>query len=135
MFLNSETAGRMLGRAVEDDGPVKAMARLIDRTPGAEDALLLLTFAVRGAALLRRGRPPVRVRALQVAVVDATGAGDAFAGIFLGSWLNDGDPELALKRAVQGASMSLTQLGAQGRLVRSIMPELPSGPQDRRTAV
>ena len=33
MFLNSETAGRMLGRAVEDDGPVKAMARPSCTTP------------------------------------------------------------------------------------------------------
>lgn len=80
---------------------------------------VLLTREAEGATLLRPHDPPLSVPAPVVEVVDATGAGDAFTGIFLGSFLAAGDPVRALEHAVRGASLSLTAYGAQGRLVRA----------------
>lgn len=77
---------------------------------------ILLTQGADGATLLRPGSEPVREAAPDVPVVDVTGAGDAFTGLFLASWLSHGSLETALPHAVSGASLSLTALGAQGRL-------------------
>ena len=78
---------------------------------------VLLTRGAQGAVLLRPDKKPVHVAAPVVDVFDATGAGDAFAGLFLACWLSQSDLETALTHAVRGASLSLTALGAQGRLV------------------
>jgi len=80
----------------------------------------VLTLASAGAVLLRPGCAPLQVEPPRVeAVVDTTGAGDAFAGIFLASWLTDEDPEAALRRATHGAALSITALGALGKVVRA----------------
>ena len=52
--------------------------------------------------------------ALTVPIVDTTGAGDTFAGVFLGTWLNQEPPEAALRFAVVAASHSITAAGALG---------------------
>jgi ribokinase len=80
---------------------------------------LLVTRGAQGAVLLRPEEAPVTCEAPKVDVVDATGAGDAFAGIFLASWLATGNAGDALSHAVKGASISITALGAQGRLARA----------------
>jgi ribokinase len=67
--------------------------------------------------LLRPGRAPVEVGPPAVEVVDTTGAGDAFAGIFLCLTLAGQAAEGAFRAAVAGASLSATALGAQGRVV------------------
>ena len=50
------------------------------------------------------------------AVVDPTGAGDAFAAGFLAGWLRDEDLERALLRGVVTASFALEDWGAAGML-------------------
>jgi sugar/nucleoside kinase (ribokinase family) len=77
---------------------------------------LILTMGAEGASLYMRGMPALLCPAPQVEVCDATGAGDAFTGVFLASWLAQGNAETALSHAVKAASISLTRLGAQGRL-------------------
>lgn len=94
--------------------------RLFDACPDAICQAVVLTRGAAGAVLLRPGQPPFEVAAQPVPIVDATGAGDALAGIFLASWLAQGDPAVALTHAVRGASLSLTALGAQGRLARAV---------------
>ena len=90
---------------------------IFDCASSLKCSAVLLTRGAAGAVLLRPGLAPVPVAAPVVNVVDATGAGDAFVGLFLAFWLSKSDPEAALNQAVQGASLSLTALGAQGRLV------------------
>lgn len=94
-------------------------ARLFDSVSRLRCKTLLVTRGAEGGWLLRPGEAPVTRLAPKVDVVDATGAGDAFAGIFLASWLTTGDAVQALSHAVRGASLSITALGAQGRLARA----------------
>ncbi|TJZ90176.1 LacI family DNA-binding transcriptional regulator [Paracoccus gahaiensis] len=77
---------------------------------------VIVTRGAKGAMLLRPGHAPLILHAQATKVIDATGAGDAFVGLFLGSWLAQDDLEAALGHAVRGASLSLMALGAQGRL-------------------
>jgi sugar/nucleoside kinase (ribokinase family) len=89
---------------------------LFDVTALPRCKALLLTRGAEGASLFRPGEAAIHCPAPYVEVADATGAGDAFAGVFLASWLAQGVLKTALSHAVHGASLSLTALGAQGRL-------------------
>lgn len=112
LFLNQDTLDgltRLVPNLAEDP------ARLFGLAPDARCKAVLLTRGAAGATLLRPGLPAVDCPVPEVDVADATGAGDAFTGIFLASWLAQGSYEAALSHAVQGASLSLTALGAQGR--------------------
>lgn len=80
------------------------------------------------AVLYRRQAPPLRALPLAAGAVDVTGASDAFAGVFLASWLCQGDPVTALHHAQQGAGLAARGLGAQGRLVRWTDLEGPAEP-------
>lgn len=95
---------------------------LFDLAPDGPCGLVILTRGSEGAVLLRRGEAAITARAPPTHVVDATGAGDALTGVFLGSWLSQGDPVVALSDAVRAASLSLQALGAQGGLVTAAQP-------------
>jgi sugar/nucleoside kinase (ribokinase family) len=113
LFLNRETFEGLTRSAPEIAAdPV----RLFDAAASPRCKALLVTGGAEGATLFRPGEAAVHRPAPRVDVVDATGAGDAFTGAFLASWLADGDDEAALSLAVRAASLSLTALGAQGRL-------------------
>lgn len=90
--------------------------RLFARACEPRCQAILVTRGQEGAILLRPGAAPLRMAAPCVEVIDATGAGDAFTGIFLGSYLSQGDLTVALDHAVRGASLSITAYGAQGRI-------------------
>lgn len=94
-------------------------SRIFEQVAQLRCKALLVTRGAEGALLLRPGKSLVNCAAPKVDVVDATGAGDAFTGIFLASWLATGDASVALSHAVNGASLSITALGAQGRLARA----------------
>ncbi len=53
------------------------------------------------------------IAAPEVAAVDATGAGDAFAAAFCAAWLRGAEPVAAAERAVQAASRSVLLVGAR----------------------
>jgi ribokinase len=78
--------------------------------------VVVLTLDEHGAAVFEPGAAPARVPAPATAVVDATGAGDAFAGVFLGCWLHGLSPVEAARRAAVAGSLAVTAEGAQGRL-------------------
>ncbi|MGJ8530251.1 PfkB family carbohydrate kinase [Maritalea sp.] len=80
---------------------------------------IVLTKGIHGATLLRPDTAPLNQSCPATQAVDVTGAGDAFTGLFLAAWLSCGDMEAALRHAVNGASLSVTALGAQGRIVRA----------------
>jgi sugar/nucleoside kinase (ribokinase family) len=114
LFLNRETFAALTRSAPE---VAADPARLFDAASVPRCRALVVTAGAEGAVLYRPGRAPVHCAAPRVDVVDATGAGDAFTGAFLASWLAEGDEAAALARAVRAASLSLTALGAQGRLL------------------
>jgi len=90
---------------------------------------VVLTLGEFGAVVFRKsGGAPIEVPALPVTRVDATGAGDAFAGIFLSLWLHEKSLAVAARHAAIGASLTTTVEGAQGRLAsaREIEALLPS---------
>ncbi len=87
--------------------------------PDAQLTFLARAFPVvaikRGAegAVAAEGGHRWSARAPQVEVVDTSGAGDAFLGGFLGTWLRGAGTEAALKRGVAVGSASVTTLGAR----------------------
>jgi ribokinase len=78
---------------------------------------VVLTLGEFGAVVFRRGGgPQIEVPALPVERVDATGAGDAFAGVFLSLWLHGASLEEAARHAAVAGSLTTTAEGAQGRV-------------------
>ncbi len=115
VFLNRDVARDILGFSGTDAGLLRRVARLCSRTaPTGALGLVLLTLGAAGAALFMGVDPPILQSAPTVPTVDTTGAGDTFAGVFLGTWLNQEPPESALRFAVVAASHSITAAGALG---------------------
>jgi ribokinase len=78
---------------------------------------VVLTLGELGAVVFPKGGgADIEVPALPVDLVDATGAGDAFAGVFLSFWLNGATLEEAARHAAVGGSLATTAEGAQGRV-------------------
>jgi ribokinase len=101
------------------DAPISSMieqARGILST-SKERGDVILTLGRHGAVVFpKSGGPSIEVPALPVDLVDATGAGDAFAGIFLSFWLNGASLHEAARHAAAGGSLAITAEGAQGRI-------------------
>ncbi len=91
--------------------PRRAAAALSRRT----GAPALVTLGPEGA-LLARGDDVVALPALPVDAVDATGAGDAAAGVLAAALAAGLDVEPAARRALVAASLATRAPGAQGGL-------------------
>jgi sugar/nucleoside kinase (ribokinase family) len=76
--------------------------------------LLVVTRAARGCTVYQKGVEPFNVPAPAVPVVDATGAGDVFTGVFLVTLKRTGDVRRAAEAATQLASISVTRAGMEG---------------------
>lgn len=82
-----------------------------------------LAAAVAGQAVVKRGAdgavwavpdaPPVVLAARPVPVVDATGAGDAFAAGLLATWMRGSSPREALDRANELGAVAVSTVGAR----------------------
>ena len=114
LFLDRTSAAGMAGASAGD--PVAALSARLTALPRAGDRprLVCITLGKAGAALIRPGAEPDHAAARRVEVLDRTGAGDVFTGVFLASWLGDGDAAAALRRACAAATLSITALGAHG---------------------
>lgn len=78
---------------------------------------LVMTGGAAGAVVFPAGgKPPFSVAALPVRPIDATGAGDSFAGSFLAYYLNGTDLKEAAQYAAASASLTVTAEGAQGHV-------------------
>ncbi|WP_271898368.1 carbohydrate kinase family protein [Candidatus Phyllobacterium onerii] len=76
---------------------------------------VVLTLGELGAAVFAKGSSQViEVPALSVNMVDATGAGDSFAGVFLSQWLHGASLVRSAQYAAIAASLTTTAEGAQG---------------------
>lgn len=108
-FLNRDAA-RI---ATDWQGGAEELQRRVGLLSAAHpERLIVLTLAESGAVLFAAGAPSP-VPAPHVEPVDATGAGDSFAGAFLAAWLNGAAPADATRTAVLAASLSVTFPGAQ----------------------
>jgi sugar/nucleoside kinase (ribokinase family) len=76
--------------------------------------LLVVTRASNGCTVYQQGRDPLNLPAPHVDVVDATGAGDVFAGVFFVTYHRTGSVERAAEVATQLASISVTRVGLTG---------------------
>lgn len=95
---------------------------------------VVLTLGEFGAVVFRKsGGPQIEVPALPVERVDATGAGDAFVGVFLSFWLHGASLEEAARHAAVAGSLTTTAEGAQGHI--ATFAELEASlTQERRVA-
>lgn len=76
----------------------------------------VVTDGARGVTIREPGEAPVRVPAVEVEALDATGAGDCFAGVLVACLAEGVGLREAVEHAVRGAALSTTVVGAQGLL-------------------
>jgi sugar/nucleoside kinase (ribokinase family) len=79
------------------------------------DGVVITTGADGCVLATRADREPVALRpdAPSPPVVDATGAGDAFAAGFLLAWLREGDPRAATRAGLEVAAEAVSTAGAR----------------------
>lgn len=105
LVLNARLAGAL------DPSPSVAAKELLRLGVG----VVAVTLGEEGALVAWR-RGISWLRAPSVEVRDATGAGDAFAGAFVASWLDGQSVEDAGRYAVAAGAISVGAAGARGRL-------------------
>lgn len=108
---NEGEAAQLAGSAGEAFDPAQAAARL--RRAGAKG--VVVTLGAQGV-LLADAEGVVRCPAEPVAVVDATGAGDAFVGALAVATAEGADLRTAAAFAQRAAAISVTRAGAMAAL-------------------
>ncbi len=97
------------GRALTGlDHPEDMAAALAERVP-----LVALTLGTGGVVVAERGSEPVRVAAQETAIVDPTGAGDAFTAGFLAAWVRGADAAAAAREGVAVAARAVATVGGR----------------------
>ena len=111
------------------DEPQPTLAQIAQRS-GGRLARVILKRGRRGGLLFdREDNATTHWGSRTDRVVDATGAGDAFAGGFLAGMLRNGDLSQALERGIVSASFAL-----EGRGPSALLTATPEIARDRRTA-
>ncbi|MGH8849414.1 MAG: ribokinase [Casimicrobiaceae bacterium] len=113
-LIVNETEAAALATQLDFPAEVNAFATAAARLGGIA---VVVTLGAAGA-LAAQERDAFRVSAPRVAVVDATGAGDAFVGAFAAALAAGTDRPEALRIATAAGSLACTSAGAQ--------PALPS---------
>ena len=106
LFPNAEEAAALVG----EGHPSAMAARLAQLYPGA---MIALKLDADGALVLPPGGSPVAIPPQVNRLVDATGAGDAFAGAFLSRWLQGDAPPAAARFAVGVSEWVIQHVGAR----------------------
>ena len=101
------------GRALSGhDNPAAIGEALLGKVGRA----VVITLGGAGALVFEHSRPPIKGAAPAVAVIDTTGAGDAFIGAFAARWVETGDMREALAWGLAGGSLACMALGATASL-------------------
>ncbi len=113
--LVADDAKRSGRAAAVPEDPIRAAKLLLEATNEGPDATgaILVTLGSTGAVLVRRGAPQLEIRSPRVKAVDATGAGDSLNGSLAAALAGGLDIEMACRRAVVAASVSVTRAGAR----------------------
>jgi ribokinase len=106
IFPNYDEARTLTGLV----DPGEMAAALAERYPGA---LIALKLDEHGALVRGRDGEVTRLPPTSNRLVDATGAGDAFAGAFLSRWLRDADAARAARFAVRVSEWVIEHVGAR----------------------
>ncbi len=120
VFPNYDEGRALTGR---DDPPAIADA-VAGQFPGA---LVALKLDERGALVRDRDGLLTEVAPLANRLVDATGAGDAFAGAFLSRWLRGRDAAEAARFAVRVSEWVIEQVGARAAVDERLRVVLGDG--------
>lgn len=111
-FVNDETIREIFQLRTPLAAMIEETRAMLSRIKPRGD--VVLTLGEFGAVVFRKGGgAQIEVPALPVHRVDATGAGDAFAGVFLSFWLHGASLDEAARHAAIAASLTTTSLGAQ----------------------
>jgi ribokinase len=114
VFLNRDLARNLTGYQGALPDLVRRTRDLVQATEGSSsESLVLLTLDEAGAMLFDHTAEPLHVPAPMVEPVDTTGAGDAFVGVFLATWLSGVAAPEATRLAVMAASRAIMIPGAQ----------------------
>lgn len=125
-FINDETLREIFNIRTPLASMIEEARRIFSRIKKRGD--VVLTLGEFGAVVFRKGTgAQIEVPALPVDRLDATGAGDAFAGVFLSLWLHGASLEEAAQHAAIGASLTTTAEGAQTHIataaqLRKLLP-------------
>ncbi|MDF1523310.1 MAG: PfkB family carbohydrate kinase [Trueperaceae bacterium] len=95
--------------------------------PRYEGAIVALKLDEDGALVRDRDGRVTEVPPESNRLVDATGAGDAFAGAFLSRWLRDPDPAAAARFAVRVSEWVIEQIGARAAVDERLREVLAEG--------
>ncbi|MEX2502239.1 MAG: carbohydrate kinase family protein [Trueperaceae bacterium] len=99
------------GRVLSGErAPDRIVAALAERYPGTR---VVLKLDAKGAYLLDEDGAGVALPPRATRLLDATGAGDSFAGAFLAHWTRHGDPVAAGRFANDVSSWVIEHLGAR----------------------
>ena len=104
VVLNEEEAHFLSGK----NNPVDAAAELLQLTP-----LVVIKRGGNGALAQARGSALVQIPAIDVEVVDTTGAGDAFAAGFIKSWIAKNDLLDSLQSGAELAAKCVAIVGSR----------------------
>ncbi|MEO9789493.1 MAG: ribokinase [Aurantimonas coralicida] len=80
------------------------------------DLAVIATRGSRGLIIADRNRPVRSIPAMSVEIVDTTGAGDTFVGVFAVGLSEGRAPDDAAERAAIAASLACRKLGAQSAM-------------------
>ena len=108
LFPNFEE-GKILSQEQEPEAIVKTLADIY------QGALIALKLDRQGA-LIYNGQDAVHIPATKDMLIDATGAGDSFAGAFLSHYLKSQDPIEAARFATKVSGWVIRHLGARPRM-------------------
>lgn len=112
LIVNETEARELLGDQLADD-----WASVSDRLSVLGPGIVVITLGEEGA-LANFGGRIVRAAAPPVAVVDTTGAGDAFCGAMAARLAEGGDPVDAFRAGIAAGSLAVTIAGAQRSMPR-----------------
>lgn len=104
LILNETEALELTGL----EQPSEQLKALRGRFP---NTAFLLTLGVRGA-VYQEGTKAWMMGSCKVDAVDTTAAGDTFAGFFLATLLQSGNPDTALLTATRASALAVTKQGA-----------------------
>lgn len=83
---------------------------------GERFEVVALTLDTAGVVVVERGMPTTIVAAVPVAVVDPTGAGDAFAAGFLAAWVSGAGTMAAAAAGARAGSLAVSTIGGRPRV-------------------
>lgn len=111
MFLPSELEARLLFPDLDGLDPVPFAIAAADRLAAWRPSLLVVKLGRLGS-VVRDGDVTVHMPAPSVAIVDPTGAGDAYCGAFVQGWLATRSATLAAVCGSLAAAFVMSRFGA-----------------------